>query len=319
MKRRSEDSKRSLALQGQLRCGPGAGFRQPAGRAGCDSAETLGRHGQGAGADHALAGALPGDRRERVDAGEAGGDPLENRACLAPWSASALCKTGRTQQKPGHRPWLFFHAGRQDRRPPSGHGALVATGRDGSLHHFAPRTRIQARTGQAGDFHGQQIVAGGDARAALMHDGGRIAPASSAVNSARNCSGALKRPSVRRFSPLGRFSAPGCGRPPGPWVRPRRDSGWRARVDHGKGGWAMLASTVAASTVAASDAPGSTADPAAPPRPARSKRAGRPRSRPASRRPAPPRAHGPASAASTTDGRRTCRRWRHRPPPGSAA
>ena len=105
MKRRSRRT-RSAAwrCRGQLRCGPGAGFRQPAGRAGCDSAETLGRHGQGAGADHALAGALPGDRRERVDAGEAGGDPLENRACLAPGSASTLCKTGRTQQKPGHRP-----------------------------------------------------------------------------------------------------------------------------------------------------------------------------------------------------------------------
>ena len=175
MKRRSpEDSKRSLALQGQLRCGPGAGFRQPAGRAGCDSAETLGRHGQGAGADHALAGALPGDRRERVDAGEAGGDPLENRACLAPGSASTLCKTGRTQQKPGHRPGFSFMPAGRTGAPPSGHGARGHRTRRVAAP-LAPRARIQARTGQAGDFHGQQIVAGGDARAALMHDGGRIA------------------------------------------------------------------------------------------------------------------------------------------------
>ena len=136
MKRRSRRT-RSAAWRcwGQLRCGPGAGFRQPAGRAGCDSAETLGRHGQGAGADHALAGALPGDRRERVDAGEAGGDPLENRACLAPGSASTLCKTGRTQQKARASPWLFSSCRPAGPAPRPQATAPVATGRDGSLHH----------------------------------------------------------------------------------------------------------------------------------------------------------------------------------------
>ena len=112
----SEDSKRSLALQGQLRCGPGAGFRQPAGRAGCDSAETLGRHGQGAGADHALAGALPGDRRERVDAGEAGGDPLENRACLAPGRRRRSARPAGRSKSQGIALAFLLPAGK-DRRP----------------------------------------------------------------------------------------------------------------------------------------------------------------------------------------------------------
>jgi epoxyqueuosine reductase len=66
---------------------------------------------------------------------------------------------------------------------------------------LAPGTRIQLRTGKAGQFHGQQVVAGGHTGTALLHDlvAGRP-PAARRIRRAVPRAGLKKQPASSRLS-----------------------------------------------------------------------------------------------------------------------
>ena len=78
---------------------------------------------------------------------------------------------------------------------------VACNGSRGIANPAAPRRRINARAGQACVLHRQQVVAGGYAGAAHVHDicDGVMSPIN-ARNSSRNCSAGLNRPSASRFS-----------------------------------------------------------------------------------------------------------------------
>ena len=75
---------------------------------------------------------------------------------------------------------------------------------------LAPRSRVEQRASQAGVLHRQQVVAGGDARAAgVDHLGRRRGRRAAAANSARSCAGGLERAVSSRLARWKRLSAPG--------------------------------------------------------------------------------------------------------------
>ncbi len=95
---------------------------------------------------------------------------------------------------------------------------------------FAPRSRIEHRAGQPGVLHREQVVAGGDAGAALVHDARRRRRAEQRLELRTQRAAGLKRPSASRLALKNRFIAPGMWPATGSSgsTSPRKRSGARA-------------------------------------------------------------------------------------------
>ena len=97
------------------------------------------------------------------------------------------------------------------------------------------RTIRSTSPGKAGAVeaggHGQQVVAGSDAGAALRPTLWASPPLMSLPNSSCSRAACLKQPLPSRLSWKKRLIAPGCGHPPGRGFRSRHGSGRGAGVD----------------------------------------------------------------------------------------
>ena len=122
---------------------------------------------------------------------------------------------------------------------------------------FAPRAGVDPRAGEPGHFHRQLVVAGGDARPALVNDGVERPVADERCELGAQRGRRLERAVGLRFCAYGRLVAPGMWPATGSSgsVSPRKRSGPRASISSSERD-GRLATTASTSTVRQADARG---------------------------------------------------------------